>query len=1145
MTDLFSSFISKTFLHSVWALDYEAFKDSEEEGTLAKRLRRWADRKDLRETSAEAALIEEFFHNTWSYNQAGQPGTAAGGFTLWPKFPVPAAGERGGTGEADAALGVFRKDVTTPVPQVLCEFKDIRSDLDAPQRRKGNNRSPVRQCLDYLGFARRGLFPSDPVLPTWGIVTDMNEFRLYWFDKGHHQSIRFVIRATSLLQGTSLVAESEAARLDRFLFYKVFHRDSLISSTGRSALLGLIDRQHFHDRQLENTFYDEYRKFRERLYLELLIKNGPGTSRFPGTNGRLVRLAQKILDRCIFIFFCEDMGQTLAFPPKLFQEFLIDRSKDPYFDADATNIWQDIIRLFTAMNEGRAFGGKLINAFNGGLFARDADLERLLVPNSVFCQHLQGTNQASLYSYKQTLLYLCASYNYASDLGGVEIGRALGRDPSKSLGLYTLGRIFEQSITELEILEAEAEGRPSVNKLSKRKRDGVYYTPEWVVERIVDETLAPRFADIKRECGWPASGDPPLAAVDNYAARLRTFTVLDPACGSGAFLITALRALLAEWRAVQAVRRDLVRKLAAGGILVRREEDDAALIADILRMNIYGVDINAASVEIAQLALWLHTARGDRPLSSLGDTIREGNSLIGPDFYKGQINLALYNESERERVNAFDWVTGFPEVFDRGGFDAVVGNPPYVKLQNFRPPHEDMARFLRDGRPESRVRPYASTQTGNFDLYLPFIEKGISLLNEHGRLGFIAPSLWTTNEYGKALREFIAHGRHLDRWIDFKAYQVFQEATNYTALQFFTKHPSKSIRVVQAPTGEIPEHPWDDARRSLPYGRQIFGERWLLSTGPERALIDRLYQRCRRLDAPEHTSHIFVGIQTSADAVYHLKQLGPGRYLCTPHGDKAGPPYEVALEDGLMKPLVSGAEAKRYVRPATDTYLLFPYSVCDGRVDLIDASTMKSHYPKTWAYLLSYEKLLRARENGRMDNNSNWWAYNYPKNLDKQEMPKIVVPRLVSDLVCSVDDAGTIYLDNVDVGGVAIAKGENPFFIAGILNSPVANFVFRRISKPFRGGYLSANKQYIAPLPIPPASDQDRDAVAASARALQSAHTARRDTLARIARRLSATRQRNAPATWLFAGLEGGRNSLPPCSHFTSRSTSYSRHFFG
>ena len=886
----------------------------------------------------------------------------------------------------------------------------------------------------------------------------------------------------------------------------------------------LITQQRFKDRDIENSFYGEYRKFREKLYTELLLKNGRGTPRFPGTKGRLVRLAQKILDRCIFIFFCEDMGQALAFPPKLFRDFLIDRSVDPYFDPEGTTIWQDILRLFNAMNEGRAFGGKAINQFNGGLFARDKNLEQLHVPNSVFCQHLQGSNEASLYLYKDTLLYLCASYNYASDLGQPGDATSADRDPSKNLGLYTLGRIFEQSITELEILEAEADDRPSINKLSKRKRDGVYYTPEWVVERIVDETLGPRLAEIRRECGWPAQGDPGLPglkAIDDYAERLKSLTVLDPACGSGAFLLTALRYLVDEWHEVRALRRQ--RTGAA-----RLTDDDAALIADILKSNIYGVDINSASVEIAQLALWLHTARGDKPLSSLDGNIREGNSLIGSDFFKGQINLALYDAAERERVNAFDWEKAFPEIFARGGFDAVVGNPPYVKLQNFRTVHADMAEFLREGRPEVGVKPYASTQTGNFDLYLPFIEKGISLLNNHGRLGYIAPSLWITNEYGEGLRAIIGAGHNLDRWIDFKAYQVFDEAMNYTALQFFTKAPNAAIRVAEAPRGEedIPPDPWGDGRRALAYGEQVFGERWLLLTGEERVLIDRLYQHCKRLDDPQHTSNIFVGLQTSADAIYHLKRLGPGRYLCTPNGAL---PYEVEIEDALMKPLVSGPQAKRYIEPVTDTYLLFPYAVSKGRVTLIDAKTMAACYPKAWAYLRSYEDVLRMREakkdgKGKIIeapfDDEQWYRFGRHQNLDKQEIVKLVVPRLVSDFACSIDETGSVYLDNVDVGGVEIADMEDPFFIAGVLNSSVVNFVFKRISKPFRGGYSSANKQFIAPLPIPSAAVEERSAVARGARALQAVHTARRDTLARIARRLAATRQRNRPETWFFPDLK-------------------------
>jgi hypothetical protein len=134
------------------------------------------------------------------------------------------------------------------------------------------------------------------------------------------------------------------------------------------------------------------------------------------------------------------------------------------------------------MNEGKAFGGKALNQFNGGLFAPDVEFEKLHVPNSIFCQHMQGQKEASLYTYKETVLYLRASYNFAGGWAQglsrlpVAEGSTGEHNHSTSVGLYTLGRIFEQSITELEILEAEANGRPSINKESKRKRDGVYYT---------------------------------------------------------------------------------------------------------------------------------------------------------------------------------------------------------------------------------------------------------------------------------------------------------------------------------------------------------------------------------------------------------------------------------------------------------------------------------------------------------------------------------------------------------------------------------------------------------------------------------------------------------------------------------------------
>lgn len=1114
MVDVKNSFISKTFLRSVWAHEYETFKDSSDENELIDRLRRWAARGAQKETTAQAALMEEFFRVTWGYVQAGQVGGETS-YTLYPAFPVAGAGQRGGMGEADAALGFFTSDEASPVPQVLVEFKDIKSALDAPQKRKGNSRSPVKQGLDYLYASRKGMFGYEPILPTWAIVTDMNEFRLYWADRGERQFISFAIEKKDLLQHATLLDDTDEGRFDRFLFSRLFHRDTLIVSgtSGRAQLLSLIQQQRFRQSELENRFYAEYRAFREHLYRTLLENNGPETDRFPGTKGRLVRMAQKILDRAIFVFFCEDMGRALGFPPQLLRDYLIRQADDQFFDPKGGEVWQWLHRLFTAMNDGQAFGDHQINQFNGGLFAPDPDLEKLHIPNSIFCERGQGQNEASLAANKLTLLYLSANYNYASSWGeGVvndEHAPSAKRDPERSIGLYTLGRIFEQSITELEILEAEEEGRKSVNKESKRKRDGVYYTPEWVVERIVDETVGRRLADLKAACGWPSEKQdklPTIEAVDAYEAELRDIRIVDPACGSGAFLITTLAYLLDEWKTLRDLRRQLGQKMA--------EEDwtDGA-VREILRRNLYGVDINPASVEITKLALWLHTARSDKPLSSLDDHIRDGNSLIGPEFYNG---LAPYSEEEKERINAFDWQSAFPGVFERGGFDAVVGNPPYVKLQNFRKVHKDMAAHLM--RKPDDGGAYHSTQTGNFDLYLPFIEKGIQLLNRDGRLGYIAPSVWQMNEYGAGLRGVIEAGRHLWGWIDFGSHQIFDEATVYTALMFFSKRPNDEVAVVQAPNGVIAESPWEADDIRLPYNRLTFGDRWLLVTGDERDLIDKLTGNGVRLDDPAISRNIFVGIQTSADHIYHLKRLGPNRY-------EEKPPKEakrgrvVEIEDEIMKPLVSGSEASRYLTPQTDTYLLFPYSLSGNRPSLIPASAMRSQYPNAWAYLSGHEEELRARESNKMDIDDGWWAYNYPKNLDKQEVAKLLVAQTVNRMQVTADSEGAFYINNVRVNGIMPARGVSLWGTLAALNAKPCDFFFRKTAKPKDNGYFEANKQFIKYLPVPVAEGDDSAELSRDAERLQALYDQLRQALDDIARRMGFVRIRPRPDDWLFPDL--------------------------
>ena len=753
------------------------------------------------------------------------------------------------------------------------------------------------------------------------------------------------------------------------------------------------------------------------------------------------------------------MGAALKFPHNILRDVLADVSKDADYDPDDDAAWTRVKKLFVAMRDGSPFREKKINRFNGGLFAPEPELDALHIPTDLFCGKGQAATSDMVAAYPSTLLYFSATYNF-----GVK-----GATLERGIDLYTLGRIFEQSITELEFLEAKAEGRPSITELSKRKRDGVYYTPEWITQFIVEETLGAQLAEARRRLHLdplPLLSDEELehyrrarvsgrkdrrfnteraeayiAGLDRYANELDDIKVVDPACGSGAFLIQSLDRLVGERRWLAGERE---RVTGTVGLF----DTDAATKA-VLSANIYGVDINEESIELTRLALWLHTALADRPLTSLDTHIRCGNSLVGSDFYSFK-QKALFSATDQERINAFDWKAAFPEVFNRpgakSGFDCVVGNPPYVKLQHFRNVMENVAEYLVNGRDDSGKALYASTQTGNFDMYLPFIERGVGLLNENGRMGFISPNLWLRNEYGEALRKWLHANRRLERWVDFRDFPVFDEAMTYTALQFFRGRPSDSIQCVFAPDGNLAGADFLVPEASVTYAELPASEPWAFLPASERALLRRLAADSETLESVtiDNGTSIFVGVQTSADhPLFHLKRLAPGLYK---HFPKKEPPLEVELEDEIMLPLMSG-DARRYQAPRSETFIPFPYDGTGSRVLLYGEAEMKSRFPKAWQYLRGHEPELRAREKSAFDDDQ-WYRFGRNQNIDKQRLKKLGVAQTVPEMRVFYDDGAKYCLNNVRVNGILVPDDRKAFFLMAVLNSRVVDFVFRRIAKP-------------------------------------------------------------------------------------------------
>uniref|UniRef100_UPI0035AF6D88 Eco57I restriction-modification methylase domain-containing protein n=1 Tax=Promineifilum sp. TaxID=2664178 RepID=UPI0035AF6D88 len=330
-----------------------------------------------------------------------------------------------------------------------------------------------------------------------------------------------------------------------------------------------------------------------------------------------------------------------------------------------------------------------------------------------------------------------------------------------------LGQVYEQFLGKVIRLtdghRAVVEEKPEV-----RKAGGVYYTPTYIVEYIVRQTV-----------GRLVEGHAPDPA--GPASRLR---VLDPACGSGSFLLGAYQFLL-DWHLAGYLQDVKKWSRKRGGTLHQTAAGEYRLtLAErkrILLDNLYGVDIDPQAVEVTKLSLLLKVLEdtpeslgaqlqlfAERVLPDLGDNVKCGNSLIGPDFYA---QAALLPDADAERINAFDWRREFKGVMDAGGFDAVIGNPPYIRIQ-----------ALKEWAPvevEYYKRAYRAAGKGNYDIYVVFVERGLELLNERGRLGFILPHKFFNAQYGAPLRGVIAAGKHLSGVVHFGDQQVFAGATTY------------------------------------------------------------------------------------------------------------------------------------------------------------------------------------------------------------------------------------------------------------------------------------------------------------------------------------------------------------------------------
>ncbi|MGF1470295.1 MAG: Eco57I restriction-modification methylase domain-containing protein [Rubrobacteraceae bacterium] len=626
------------------------------------------------------------------------------------------------------------------------------------------------------------------------------------------------------------------------------------------------------------------------------------------------------------------------------------------------------------------------------------------------------------------------------------------------LPVDVLGQVYEQFLGSVIQLEdgnkATVEQKPEV-----RKAGGVYYTPTYIVDYIVENTVG-KLLEGKRP--GPRGG----------ASRLR---IVDPACGSGSFLIGAYEHLL-NWH------RD--RYLEDGpdkhrDRLYEGPGDTWHLTIDekkrILLNNIYGVDIDPQAVEVTKLSLLLKVLEGEseqslqtqlemfqeRALPDLRENIKCGNSLIGSDFYAQQ-DMALFEEEDYYRINVFDWEgkDGFPHIFKGKdpGFDAVIGNPPYIRIQ-----------ALKEFAPvevEHYKTAYRSAGKGNYDIYVVFVERGLELLNESGRLGYILPHKFFNAKYGQPVRELISSGKHLSEIVHFGDEQVFTGATTYTALLLLDKVGNEHFRFVKAE--DLTE--WRTTREAeegdVPVERATPDE-WNFVVGPGAGLFERMQQMPSNLG---QIAHLFVGLQTDADDVFILEEIDKedGFVLC--QSKYTGRQHW--LEDDHLKSFLKGSlNIRRYQLTDVNKRLIFPYETVNGKSELIEPGEYEQQYPLTWAYLEKNYERLAARNKGRMG--AGWYGYVYKKNHTRFDSPKLLVPSIATGSAFAADLKGEYYFVGSGGGGgggygitVSDDLDEQYLYFLGLLNSKVLSTFLKMVSTPYSGGYLALNRQYIEQLPI-------------------------------------------------------------------------------
>ena len=726
---------------------------------------------------------------------------------------------------------------------------------------------------------------------------------------------------------------------------------------------------------VDEAFLREMESWRETLAKDMALHNR-------GLNRRQLNLlVQRTIDRIVFFRIAEDRGIELY--------GRLQRAASP-----GKQVYNELKILFQEADD----------KYNSGLFhfARGGDQLSLKIVLS----------DEPLRQIISSLYYPASPYEFSV------------------LPADILGQVYERFLGKVIELSPGGQARVA-DKPEVRKAGGVYYTPTYIVDYIVDSTVGALLKD-----KTPAQ-----------AAKLR---VLDPACGSGSFLTGAYQYLL-DWHLDYYRRhpqqfRNRRRQTAQGFVLTTAEK------RRILLNSIYGVDLDQNAVEVSKLALLLKmleneseaTGRqtvmfsaGGRILPDLSGNIKWGNSLIGSDFYRGK-QMGIFDDEAMYRVKAFDWgseARGFGGIMAQGGFDAVIGNPPYVRQEILGKAFKDYAKQKYE------------TYAGTADLYTYFIEKGVKLLNEKGLFGIIVANKWMRARYGKPLRIWLKQ-RDIRKIIDFGDLRVFQDATTYPCILLIGQGDStdifNSVRIEDLNFSNLKTYVNQFEYEVMQDALDDNG--WSLADKETQKLHLKIMD-CGLSLAKYVNGKIYYGVKTGLNKAFVIDAETKER-LIEEHDSSAE----------VIKPFLKGRDIKRYITPNVERYVIFTRR----GIDIEKYPAIKSHLEQYRNILEPKPKDWKGAWQGRAPGNYAWYELQATVDYyDEFEKPKLMLPDISLRGNFILDETGEKYCVNT-----AYIIGSADKYLLGILNSKLITFFYENISPQYRGGYLRFIYQYLEVIPI-------------------------------------------------------------------------------